>query len=455
MHQLFEHQNAIKAVNDFSGLEDFLDSIWKNREKSPYFSAKSEDTSESQRFLNFLYRNNEIKSNKYVGVIHYNGHKIDLLPKIFYNAQRSYSEAQVSQIHNHILWWLSYCRKIKFPNYQTALGEAKSDFFEVLVYLFAKYTHNLLSSSIYLQYEEVQHELNVVKGRINAAKYINENIRTGRWHKVNCTYDSFELDNEFNQIIKYVATILFNASSSQDNKKLLREILYILDDVSDVKVTAEQCAAIKFNPMFGAFETVRDYCHLFLSNSVSFNYKNNLQLFAFLLPMEYVFEDFIYGFISTELEEITAKSQRGDIFLDNEKNFALRPDLWIKTESFSCIADTKYKIVYSDSDDARKGISQADLYQMLAYAIRFEVKNVQLLYPGTVVNYAGQSFQISVTDALANNTEVKIEAYQVPIIDATMLNTEYNNTISISELFEPTRIALCERLREVFRTTIN
>ena len=188
---------------------------------------------------------------------------------------------EVNQIQNHILWWLSYCRKIKFPNYQASLGSAKSDFFEVLIYLFSKYTRELLNSSIYQQYEEVNRELSFIKGRLNTNEYINENLSKGKWHKLNCTYDAFVFDNEFNRIIKYVTTLLFNATSSQDNKKNLREILFILDEVSDERATAEQCSRISFNPMFGEFETVRDYCQLFLTNCISFDYKNDLKLFRF------------------------------------------------------------------------------------------------------------------------------------------------------------------------------
>ena len=260
-------------------------------------SLRKDDKSETQRFIQFIQKSGEIKSNKYVGVIQYNGVKINLLPKIFYDDSKEYTSTQITQIHNHILWWLSYCRKIKFPNYQTTLGSAKNDFFEVLIYLFSKYTRTLLSSSIYQQFEGIERELSFIKGRINTTEYINRNLCTGQWHKINCSFDAFELDNEFNRIIKFVTTLLFNASTNQDNKKNLREILFILDEVSDVRVTAEQCSAIKFNPMFGEYETVRDYCQLFLSNSISFDYKNNLKLFAFLLPMEYVFEDFIFGFI--------------------------------------------------------------------------------------------------------------------------------------------------------------
>src|SRR5690606_37205224 len=160
--------------------------------------------------------------------------------------------------------------------------------------------------------------------------YISENLSKGKWHKLNCTYDAFVFDNEFKRIIKYVTTLLFNVTSNQDNKKNLREILFILDEVSDERATAEQCSRISFNPMFGEFETVRDYCQLFLTNCVSFDYKNDLKLFAFLLPMEYVFEDFIFGFIDKELENVTAKAQRSDTYLDEGKAFNLKPDLWLK-----------------------------------------------------------------------------------------------------------------------------
>lgn len=307
-------------------------------------------------------------------------------------------------MQHHILWWLSYCRKIKFPNYKTSLGDVKSDFFEVLIYLFAKYTRQLLTSSIYQQYEEVNNELSFIKGRLNTNAYINENIATGRWHKLNCAYDAFVLDNKFNRIIKYVADLLFRNTISSENKKYLREILSILDEVSDVRATAEECASLQFNPMFGDFETVRDYCYLFLSSSVSFSYKNDLKLFAFLLPMEYVFEDFIFGFIEKEVKEVQAKAQVSSKYLDKEEAFALRPDLLLKVGSRSVIADTKYKIVYSDDKDPKKGISQSDLYQMLAYAVRFKIEEVILFFPNTIQGYQEQVSEVFIEDELAGGS---------------------------------------------------
>jgi 5-methylcytosine-specific restriction enzyme subunit McrC len=449
MINLFEYQNKVDIQDSFEGLEGFLDEIWNSREKNSFYSENDNDKIESQRFLQFIHKSNELKSNKYVGVIHYKGNKINLLPKIFFDSEKDYSINEVNQIQNHILWWLSYCRKIKFPNYQTSLGSTKSDFFEVLIYLFSKYTRELLNSSIYQQYEEVNRELSFIKGRLNINEYINENLSKGKWHKLNCTYDAFVFDNEFNRIIKYVTTLLFRVTSNQENKKNLREILFILDEVSDERATAEQCSKISFNPMFGEFETVRDYCQLFLSNCVSFDYKNDLKLFAFLLPMEYIFEDFIFGFIDKELDKVTAKAQRSDTSLDEGKLFKLKPDLWLKTDHKSLIADTKYKIIYSDEKDPKKGISQNDLYQMLAYAIRFEVNEIILFYPNTIKQSQEEETELIIKDTLADGKEISIRAFQLPIINRELLKADLVMKTDLGELFSLTKQELKNKIEEV------
>ena len=447
MINLFEYQNKVNYKDSFDGIETFLDEIWNSREKNSYYTDNKSNQRETQRFLQFIHKTNELRSNKYVGVIHYGGQKINLLPKIFYNSNKVYSGNEINQIHNHLLWWLSYCRKIKFPNYQANLGSTKSDFFEVLIYLFSKYTRSLLSSSIYQQYEEVSNELSYIKGRLNTNVYINENLSTGNWQKLNCTYDAFVIDNEFNRIIKYVTTILLNATGNQDNKKNLREILFILEEVKLERTTAEQCQRITFNPMFGEFETVRDYCQLFLSNCISFDYKNDLKLFAFLLPMEYVFEDFIYGFIEKEIPELTAKAQRSDTYLDEAKNFNLKPDLWLKNKEKYIIADTKYKIVYSDETDPSDGISQSDLYQMLAYAVRFKVDEIILFYPNTLNKTQKEHTEIIIKDTLAQDKEISIKAFQLPIINNQIIDTPTETSTSLNDLFETTKEELKKTLK--------
>lgn len=448
---LFEYKNKASLDEEhFEDLEMFLDSVWNKREKTAYYTEE-ENREEVQRFLQFFHRTNELKSNKYVGVIHFQNQTINLLPKIFYE-DNEVDDSQVFLINTHILWWLSYCRKLKFPNYVSGLNSEKADFFEVLIYLFSKYTKNILNSSVYQKYVEIENEINNVKGRINFNLYIKENLGKARHHKVNCIYDSFEIDNEFNQCIKYVCKILISATSDYQNKRNLNDILFLLDDVSDVTISADQCKRMRFNPIFSHFETVRDYCSLFLENSISFNYKNELKLFAFLLPMEYVFEDFIYGFIDKEIEGVNPKGQGTGVYLDEAKTFGLKPDLILDLGFKKVIADTKYKLVYSNDLNPKCGVSQSDLYQMVSYAIRFSINEVKLFYPNSISSEPLKNFNIQIKDTLADGKEIEISAYQLPVIDLNLTSVEIKSHQNFIKSFEKLKNDLIVKLEKILFT---
>lgn len=449
MINLFEYQNKEQfPEKHFEDLEVFLDDIWNKREKTSYYT-EDENRVEVQRFLQFFHKTNELKSNKFVGVIHFREQTINLLPKLFYTNQNTTDE-DVKVINAHVLWWLSYCRKLKFPNYLSGLSNEKADFFEILIYLFSKYTKELLNSTIYQKYVEVESELNFVKGRINFNTYINENLAKGRNHKVNCTFDSFEMDNEFNQCVKQVAKLLFSVTKDYQNKRNLSDILFLLDEVSDVAISAEQCKRMQFNPMFSCFETVRDYCVLFLENSVSFHYKNSLKLFAFLLPMEYVFEDFIFGFINKEIEGVNPKGQVAGTYLDEAKTFGLKPDLILDFGIKKVIADTKYKLVYTNETDLKKGISQTDLYQMIAYAIRFKIDEIKLFYPKTISSKdTKQISQVVVIDELAGKLPITITTHQLSVLDTDITSLYLSEFDNFMEGFDRLRVKLKGELEEV------
>ena len=437
MINLFEYQNSEHFPDQhYEDLELFLDDIWNKREKSSYYSDDNDKREEVQRFIQFLHKSGDLKSNKYVGVIHFEGHTINLLPKIFYERNKEFDDASVKTINMHILWWLSYCTKIKFPNYLSGLNSQNGDFFEILIYLFSKYTKELLHSALYQKYMEVENELANVRGRIDFNNYINNNLATARHHLVSCVYDSFEMDNEFNQCVKYVSRLLVSTSKNPDSIRNLNEIIFLLDDVTDTAVSAELCRRIGFNKMFNSFETVRDYCLLFLENSISFNYKNDLKLFAFLLPMEYVFEDFLHGFINREVDGVKSNRQVSNRYLDNAENFNLRLDLLLEVNAKKFIADAKYKIIYSDEKDKKNGISQNDLYQMIAYAIRFNIPDVKLFYPATIQNpFSNSRGDIEVCDCLADGKLITIETHRLNIIDENILSNK-NENIGFHERFE-------------------
>lgn len=445
MH-LFEYQNGEDFLGSAAGLEQFLDEIWKKRDRNASWYSEEEmpHSDGAQPFIRFSHRSKQVKSGKFVGTIFYEGHRLNLLPKIFYRENQDHSEDSILQMQQHILWWLSYCRRIKFPQYQSEMGKTGADFFEVLIYQFSKYTLNLLHSSLFQQYEEVSSEVSFFRGSLHTEEYIGRNLASGNFHKLHCRYEHFTPDNAFNRVVKYVASMLLGVCTQPENKRMLGQILFILDEVEDVPVTASMCAGIRFNLMFRSFETVRDYCLLFLENSVSFGYKKSLKLFAFLLPMEYLFEDFVTGFIEKEMPHIKYFAQSKGTYLDEGEKFGLRPDLCIELPGRKLVVDTKYKLILKDDQDPKKGISQQDLYQMLAYAIRFQTEEVWLFYPEVWEDKSPhEDVSIQIKDLHSNRT-INITAIQIPIMDKSLLSAASVPSQKLQDLFQPAR----ERLKE-------
>jgi 5-methylcytosine-specific restriction enzyme subunit McrC len=115
----------------------------------------------------------------------------------------------------------------------------------------------------------------------------------------------------------------------------------------------------------------------------------------------------------------------------------LRPDLVLEAGDKNFIADTKYKMVYADESDPKKGISQNDLYQMVAYAIRFNTIDIKLFYPKTIQsNGLTKVKSIHIEDTLAMNKSINIEAYQLSVIDKNITTESLKECKVLFDNFE-------------------
>ena len=112
------------------------------------------------------------------------------------------------------------------------------------------------------------------------------------------------------------------------------------------------------------------------------------------------------------------------------------------------IADTKYKIIYHDDSDKKNGLSQSDLYQMVAYAIRFKLTDLVLFYPDNINGYKEGVFELDIADELADENIV-IKAFQVPIINYGVMNNQEKSSDTLEQMFESTKIQLIERITNI------
>lgn len=391
---LFEHKPFKPLPEGLNGdvlkeFKHFLNNVWqKYKEEKPAYwreclfvdeNEYDDEIKKTQKFL--IIQDGKVKSRNYVGYIKFKDFEFNLYPKICAPKDNAELEEEGRErISTMLLLWLKYSNNVVLPKLDTELKACKDcDFIEILIYLFAKYTSDLLSVSIYQHYEEISEETTFLKGKLNFTEYI-KNLASGKSHKFHCTYDSFEVNNKFNQIIKYVAKCLYEISGNQDTKNYLQDIIYTLDEVDDVVCTINDCESVYINRFMGDFNTVLDYCKLFLEHSITFNDGGDFNNFAFLLRTEVLFEDFISNISAKYFKNIHAQVQEP---LDDKAKFYIRPDLIVGDKNnLTRIIDVKYK----DVNEYAK-VSQADIYQCVTYAIKKHCNNVTLLYPnfGSIV----------------------------------------------------------------------
>ena len=128
------------------------------------------------------------------------------------------------------------------------------------------------------------------------------------------------------------------------------------------------------------YATILAWSKVFLKNKTFTSYNGDSIAYALLFPMEKVFESFVAQQVKRYCTDYDVYAQNKRKYLFDNK-FMLLPDIVLeKSHKAVCIIDTKWKILNNNQND-NYGISQADMYQMFAYAKKFNCSSIVLCYP--------------------------------------------------------------------------
>ena len=110
--------------------------------------------------------------------------------------------------------------------------------------------------------------------------------------------------------------------------------------------------------------------------------------FSLLFEMNTLFEEYVARMLKRALADTDLRvvSQGGRLYcLETEEKrqvFQTRPDILIKRgDAVVQVIDTKWKRIAARIDDRKHGVSQADVYQMMAYGRLYRCGRLTLLYP--------------------------------------------------------------------------
>lgn len=426
---LKEHNYApIPDKFDKSGLIEYLNEVWINRLMFGLESIFIDDTGDysvKQPFFSFTH-DNRIKANNYVGFTHWQQTRFEVLPKVF-------EGKEAEELWPHLIYWLSYCRKVNFPfsTVDTSFKDT-NDFPEALIYTFALHTRTVIQSTPFSRYESLTEESEIMKGRLDFNQYLNEKFTKGNPHKLVIEHTPLLYNNLLNQIIKSVAVRLQGVCRFEDTFHILQDIVFQMEEVDEVNVTTVDCDRVHLNRLYAEYSQVLHMCKFFLSDGHLSNDTGSYQSFSFMLPMELIFEDYVAGFLERQFDEryITSYQSRG--WLTDQNVFQLRYDIVLKNRRTgnSIIVDAKYKMRSYDGK-GKKGIYQDDLYQMLAYAVRKNCNQVVLLYPEHSKSKPSVD-KLSISSEMFSEGPVKIYAANIPFVhnDLSQADTSLRNALN-------------------------
>ncbi|EHQ0818946.1 restriction endonuclease [Campylobacter lari] len=258
----------------------------------------------------------------------------------------------------------------------SSLQVSKMPLFEAFITMFLDEFDSVYKKGLMRSYVSSEENRAFLKGKL----LFNEHIKSNLIHKERffTSSDEFVLDIAPNCLIK--STLNFLKSKTSLNKFKIIKAMQMLDEVEFSK-NYEKDFSFKISRHFDYYENILSWCKVFLQNQSFAPYKGKNEAFALLFPMEKLFENYVaYMFkLANPSENIKTQSSRKYLISKNdEKCFMLKPDLYIENKM---ILDTKWKIPDDSEDEKKHGISQSDLYQMFAYANKYEIKEIYLIYP--------------------------------------------------------------------------
>ena len=269
---------------------------------------------------------------------------------------------------------------------QDGVHTADPPLLEIFIRDFLDNVQRLVKRGIRSDYVRQTDNLPFLKGKLLIGHQLKHNlIRSDRFY---VEYDSFEPDRPENRLIKSTLQKVMRLSIDYSNQRLARELLFAFGDIplsTDYRKDFQACS--KDRGMH-YYQDSLIWCKLILNDEAPIQQAGERSFRSLLFPMPRLFEDYVASVFKRQLTGWTVDSQvRSQNLLSlhgtNKEMFQMRPDLLLEKDRIKIIADTKWKLLNQSDEINKFSISQADLYQVFAYAKYYDSKRVILIYPQT------------------------------------------------------------------------
>ena len=321
----------------------------------------------------------EVRFSQHCGVIGLGGDTIEVLPKI-------YGRDDPGAGRNVLLRMLYLARRMNIaPVSAAGINLQRHRLLDVFIRNFCEELFAQLRKGALLRYVHREENLPVLRGRLLIDRQLK--LNSGRPERLYCAFDELVEDNIYNQYIKCALKVVHGQARSLPAKRAATELLYRFDGVRDYR--PEECRGWSLPERRDAkrFAGVFRQCGWFLRGLGQDVRAGEQESLSVLFNMNRLFEEFIAAKLRKETHGcgFRVRAQGPQRYLAREANgvdrFLMKPDITFlgPGERVLAVFDTKWKAL-SESKTAY-GVAQADMYQMVAYGMRYQCGNLTLIYP--------------------------------------------------------------------------
>ncbi|AHC16009.1 McrC family protein [Salinispira pacifica] len=357
----------------------------------------------------------------YVGFLSKGNTQLQILPKIFAGA--SYpnpleEQQQASQLLHRLLTWSDFMNFKELSD--STVTDEEASLLEQIIRLFVHRFIRLHQRDVHRNYIHEEDELLYIRGKILFPDSFYTGLKRPGYLKNK--FDELSMDNLINGTIKSTLQIMLLSSRSMNNKRLLRQAIGYLEDVSELPLSIEIFSTIIFNRMNQQYESLINLAKLIFQGRQPGFASGGQKSLSLLLPLNLLFEQTVYHMLVDAFREEggEVRFQEGKFWgksTDQQYHFKLIPDFWVtKGKNITHILDTKFKNPISS--DGKIELSAGDMYQLNAYASRFQCDQLSLIYPRFIgqPNLSGRETCIETYRLVNFDKEVTLRVIQIDIM---------------------------------------
>jgi 5-methylcytosine-specific restriction enzyme subunit McrC len=322
-----------------------------------------------------------------VGILAAGDASLEILPKIDV-ALGETPDYQNAAIRKRLIHMLAVALDLKIDlGVITDLAWQRETLLEILIRIFCDKLTAALRKGLPRRYVGREEDLRILRGQLDITRQFTR-------HAVNpsrlaCRFDLLSEDTPLNRIMKAAVVRLLRLSRRSANQQRLRELAFVYADIAEVPVSALRWDGVVIDRTNRSWQELFAMARLFLQDRYQTTTGGAGQGTAMLFDMNALFEEYVGRLIVRALAGtgLTVSLQGGRLFClsaqDSEHGlFQTRPDILIRRRGMiTHVIDTKWKRIASRIDDPKQGVSQTDVYQMMAYAQLYHAPRLTLLYP--------------------------------------------------------------------------